>query len=592
MADRARRGDRVVALSRHAAHARSLFAHLGRSVEVVAGDARFPGLWQSALESCDAIVHLAGHSTSHGRWTKRVREEIRTSRLESARRLVDGVRMATNPPRAFIVASTVAAFGDRGFEQLDDRASYGAGFLAGVMAQLESECARAEVLGMRIVALRLGSVLDAEGGLIPHAAPWFRRGCGVIPGKGVQFVPWIHWQDAVHMFDWAIASIAMRGAVNAVAPESVQWSRLANELAARCGARGVIAPVHSIPAIVLRVLLGQGAGELTASRHAVPSRATMHGFQFEFPTLARALDDCCSRWAASRSVMGQEEKLVPPRAPAAEDGLATGRGGGTALSPADLAKGTAAIHDGVLVDLDHGLSAPDGRLLPEALETLMQVTSTRRVRIGLISQRPHWELPDLATGSLTHCAQLLSGGTLMRVPAISQDIPTSVVTKCAPIPAATVTELLARLGALAPRIGLVFEHPDGFDTPEPNRLRHPQHGNPIFITRVRPIAELKDAETMRIHLVGGAEERGTVVEWLMREFVGNGILSIEAKSPWIVSVWATSPSRALAHEFALHAGLEEGASAIPVRSLTELRRAVRVPLEARAQEVTAQLVSK
>ncbi len=585
----------MVALSRHPSQARALFASLGRSVEVVAGDARFPGVWQAALDACDAIVHLAGHNTAHGRWTKRVRQEIRASRLESARRLVDGVRMATNPPRAFIVASTVAAFGDRGFEQLDDRASYGAGFLAGVMAQLESECARAEVLGMRIVTLRLGSVLDPQGGLIPHALPWFRRGCGVIPGKGTQFVPWIHWRDVVHMFDWAIGSVAMKGTVNAVAPEAVHWSRMSRELAARCGAHGVMAPVHTIPALVLRVLLGQGAAELIASRHAVPSRATMHGFHFEYPALASALDDCCAQWA--KSVRSGKHGLVTlgaPSTPAACGSVLPAPATGAALQREgiDAAGRASGSHDGVLIDLDHGLSAPDGRILPEALTILAKAAIERPARLALFSQRPHWELPDLASGPLAKCTHLLSGGTHLRVASVNEDGAIQLRSTCARIPEATLAELLARLGALAPRIGLVFEHPDGFDTPEPNRLRHPQHGNPIFITRVRPIADLEGVETMRIHLVGGAEERGTVVEWLMREFVGHGTLSIEAKSPWIVSVWATAPAHALLHEFALQSGLDEGASSIPVRSLAELRRAFRGALGEQQSACAPEFVSK
>lgn len=566
VADRARRGDRVIVLSRHPTQARALFAPLGRAVEVVAGDARFAGLWQTSLERCDAILHLAGHNTARDRWTARIRREIRVSRVESARRLLDGLRMSIHPPAALIVASTVAAFGDRGGEQLDDRASYGCGFLAGLMAELESECARAESLGARVVALRLGSVLDAQGGMIPRAAPWFRRGCGVIPGTGSQFVPWIHWRDVVQMLDWAIGSPAMRGTVNAVAPEAVQWSRLSNELATRCGARGVVTRVHAMPAFVLRVLLGQGAAELLASRNAVPSRALMHGFQFQYPLLSSALDECCAEWRASQRASSHASRFGETVQVAADAPHATSS---QEVSQERVTRQHLAVQstrEGVLVDLDHGLSATNGHLLPEALAMLTTIAADDRAHIGLFSQRPIWELPDLASGPLASCAQLLSGGTLLRTPSATQS---------SRIPTETIVELLKRLGALAPRIGLVFEHPDGFDTPEPNRLRHPQHGNPIFITRVRAIAELEVAETMRIHLVGGAEERGTVVEWLMREFVAHGTLSIEAKSPWIVSIWATAPTRALAHAFALHAGIAEDAHAMPVRSIAELRRAFR-----------------
>ncbi len=597
VADRAHRGDRVIALSRHPARARELFAPIGRSVEVVAGDARFSGIWQQKLEACDAIVHLAGHNTSHERWTVRIRREIRVSRLESAKRLIEGVRSASVPPKSFVVASSVAAFGDRGSEVLDDRASYGSGFLAGLAAEFESECARGETLGMRVVTLRLGAVLDPFGGMLARLAPWFRRGCGVIPGKGTQAVPWIHWRDAVGMFDWAIASRGILGSVNAVAPELVQWSRLSNEFATRCGAGGMAAPVHAVPAIVMRILLGQGASEYLASRHAVASRATMHGFRFEFPQLAGALDECCAEWSPSpRSSLltksnGQVlvEVDAKPRVDAvplegiAFDTLVSARVDAP-LSAVEPPQRT----DGVLIDLDHGLSASNGRLLPDAREILETIARHERAHFGLFSQRPSWELPDLAVGPLATRAQLLSGGTLLRTTRQVGNSTAAHKIECSRIPVETVVELLKRLGAFAPRIGLVFEHPDGFDTPEPNRLRHPQHGHPIFITRVCAISELEVAETMRIHLVGGAEERGTVVEWIMREFVANGTLSLEAKSPWIVSMWATVPTRALAHEFAMVAGLDEHAHAIPIRSITELRRGFRHILEPPAKVITTE----
>jgi NAD dependent epimerase/dehydratase family enzyme len=49
------------------------------------------------------------------------------------------------------------------------------------------------------------------------------------------------------------------------------------------------------PAIVLRVVLGPFANVLLASQRAVPALAEEAGFEFQFPTIHRALEDLIDR---------------------------------------------------------------------------------------------------------------------------------------------------------------------------------------------------------------------------------------------------------------------------------------------------------
>jgi hypothetical protein len=58
----------------------------------------------NGLAGADAVVHLAGEPVSQ-RWTKEVRERIRSSRVEGTRRLVEAIR--ADPPQVLVSASAV-----------------------------------------------------------------------------------------------------------------------------------------------------------------------------------------------------------------------------------------------------------------------------------------------------------------------------------------------------------------------------------------------------------------------------------------------------------------------------------------------------
>ena len=68
-----------------------------------------------AIAGADAVVHLAGAPVSQ-RWTKTVREKIRSSRVDGTRRLVDAMR--ANPPQVLVSASAAGYYGERGDELL------------------------------------------------------------------------------------------------------------------------------------------------------------------------------------------------------------------------------------------------------------------------------------------------------------------------------------------------------------------------------------------------------------------------------------------------------------------------------------------
>lgn len=241
----------------------------------------------AAVAGVDAVVHLAGEPIFGGLPTAARRASLRESRVASTRRIVEriGALPKEARPRVLVCASAVGFYGDRGDESLPETAAPGSGFLAELCRDWEEAATAAEALGLRVVRVRIGVVLAHEGGALALMRIPFSLGLGGRLGSGLQGFPWIHIDDLVEVLLVALEREDLSGAINAVAPESVNNFELTRALARGLG-RPAFIPV---PGFALRALLGPLAGELLGSRRVVPKRLLELGFAFRHPTLESAL---------------------------------------------------------------------------------------------------------------------------------------------------------------------------------------------------------------------------------------------------------------------------------------------------------------
>jgi uncharacterized protein (TIGR01777 family) len=240
---------------------------------------------EESLRDADVIVHLAGEPVAQ-RWTALAKQRIRESRVLGTRNLVEALAKLTRKPEALICASAIGYYGSRGDEILTESCAPGSGYLPEVCVAWEREAQAAEAFGMRVVRVRTGLVLDARGGALPRMLPPFRMGVGGRLGDGKQWMSWIHLEDLVGLFQFALES-RFRGPLNGVAPYPVTNSDFTRELA-RVLRRPAVFPV---PGFALRFLFGEMADVLLDSQRVAPGAAEAAGFRFRFPQLAPALAD-------------------------------------------------------------------------------------------------------------------------------------------------------------------------------------------------------------------------------------------------------------------------------------------------------------
>ena len=237
------------------------------------------------VAAADAVVNLAGEPIAGGRWGPARKEAILQSRVSATRALVDAAGLAARRPRVLVSASAVGYYGARDDEPVDETAGPGSGFLAEVCQAWEREASRAEAFGLRLVRLRLGMVLAGDGGALGRMLPPFRAFVGGPLGNGQQWMSWIHRGDVTGMVLEALVNEGYRGAVNATAPEPVR-----NRNFTAAVGRVLVRPAAiRVPAVVLRLALGEMADMLITGQRVLPRAAERLGYRWQYPEVLGAL---------------------------------------------------------------------------------------------------------------------------------------------------------------------------------------------------------------------------------------------------------------------------------------------------------------
>ncbi|HQX54194.1 MAG TPA: TIGR01777 family oxidoreductase [Planctomycetaceae bacterium] len=239
------------------------------------------------LEGVGTVIHLAGENIAAGRWTKALKDRIRSSRVEGTRNLVKSISAVGKKPQTLVCASAIGYYGNRGDTVLDENAAAGKGFLADVCRDWEHEALAAAELGLRVVCVRIGVVLSPKGGALAKMLLPFKMGLGGIIGTGKQYWSWIGLHDLVRIIAFCVENESVQGAVNAVSPNSMTNYDFTNGVG-KALHRPTIFP---LPAFAAKLALGEMANELLlASTRVVPKKLQDAGFRFDYPELVGCLE--------------------------------------------------------------------------------------------------------------------------------------------------------------------------------------------------------------------------------------------------------------------------------------------------------------
>jgi uncharacterized protein len=255
-----------------------------RGDDVLTASLRDPAAAASALAGCDVVVNLAGEPIAQ-RWTASVKRRLYSSRVEATRAFIDGLRVASRRPSAYVSSSAIGYYEPSEDATYTEASPHGDDFLGELCAAWEREAERASDLGMRVAVIRNGIVLGNDGGALAKMLPAFRAGLGGPVSSGRQWMSWIHLADCANIYLRAIDGTS--GVFNATAPQPVTNAAFARALAAALHRPAKL----RVPALALRALLGEGAGVLLTGQRVLPERTLASGFTFAFPSLTAAFED-------------------------------------------------------------------------------------------------------------------------------------------------------------------------------------------------------------------------------------------------------------------------------------------------------------
>ena len=242
-----------------------------------------------AVTKADYIVHLAGEGVADKRWTPKRKKQIAQSRIDGSTLLIKALQENVNNVKAVISASGIGWYGwqsnnQEPFEETDPAAE---DFLGATCRQWETSIDPVISLGKRLVKFRTGIVLSKEGGAIKEFKKPLRFGIATILGNGKQVMSWIHIDDLVRLYIYAIETERVNGVYNAVAPHPATNKKLIIQLARTM--RGKFYVPIFVPSFILKMVVGELSIEVLKSATVSCKKIKREGYSFLYPSLASAL---------------------------------------------------------------------------------------------------------------------------------------------------------------------------------------------------------------------------------------------------------------------------------------------------------------
>lgn len=231
----------------------------------------------AALEGFDGVVHVA--SLPQARWTADFVKRWHDNHVGTNRLLAETLARCRERPRVLASASAQGIYAPSDEEVLTEDTAEGTDFLAHLLHDGEAATAPAVDAGVRVVHLRIPTVLGGTG--LAAMSSHIRR-----MGNGRQWFSWIGRDEMASIVEHVLTTNTLKGPVNAVSPNPVRNAEFFAVLGRVLGRT----PWLPMPAVLLRLMLGDMADKLIlASRRIEPRRLLATGYAFRYPQLEAAL---------------------------------------------------------------------------------------------------------------------------------------------------------------------------------------------------------------------------------------------------------------------------------------------------------------
>jgi uncharacterized protein (TIGR01777 family) len=242
---------------------------------------------QESIEGVTHLVHLAGAGIAEERWSDRRKVEIRDSRVTPILLISKTLREAGIKLDCVVSASGVGYYGAITNSNIYRETNQAHGdFLGRTCHAWENSISYLSDSTTREVRLRTGVVLMNGKGALQKLQLPAKFGLGSALGSGKQWVPWIHIDDLVQLYEKALSDSGLSGPINAVAPDFITQANLSRTIN-KVLSRPNILP--NVPRALLKMSLGEMSELILEGSRVSPERLLKTGFKFRFGELELAL---------------------------------------------------------------------------------------------------------------------------------------------------------------------------------------------------------------------------------------------------------------------------------------------------------------
>lgn len=246
---------------------------------------------ERAFEHLSHIIHLAGANISEKRWTEERKKELISSRVDSAKLILNTLKKKNIKLKSFISASGINFYGTKTTDKIfTENDAPGNDFLSEVVVVWEKAADefKEQNLAERVVKIRTAVVLSKNEGALAKMKTPIKFGVGSPIGNGKQYMPWIHIDDICSMYEFALKNPEIEGSYNASAPQHTTNENL-TKLIAKVLNKPLLMP--NVPSFILKLIFGELADALLEGSRASSEKIIKAGFEFQFPDLQMALED-------------------------------------------------------------------------------------------------------------------------------------------------------------------------------------------------------------------------------------------------------------------------------------------------------------
>jgi uncharacterized protein (TIGR01777 family) len=240
---------------------------------------------RAIISTFDAVINLAGEPIASQRWSTERKKRILSSRIDTTRALVESIKNVNVRTKVLVSASAIGYYGPHGDEYVTEDTPPAYDFLADVCKQWEAEAYKALDQGIRVVTVRIGGALEADGGALPQMALPFKFFAGGPIGSGRQWFSWIHRDDIIGIIKLALENESISGPLNLTAPNPVTNKEFSRALGKVLHRPSFVA----VPGFVVKLSLGELGAVLLTGQRVLPEKALKAGYKFKYSEVGEAL---------------------------------------------------------------------------------------------------------------------------------------------------------------------------------------------------------------------------------------------------------------------------------------------------------------